>query len=249
MELNLTTFIFEIINFLVLVWILKRFLYAPIKRTIEQRKSAIQKDLQDAENMHKAALDLQQKYENRLKDWEQLKAAKTLQLKQELDEEKKVQLEKLQKLLEKEKEKNQALVNRQIADIINKKEQELLNQATKFIAKMLSQLASQDLENRIIDLFVENFQTFPSDKILTLKNSLLNQKTHIINVKTAFLLEELQKAKLTAIFEMMLNEKFEFNFSQDEKLLAGAQIELGHIVLHLNLKNELAFFTQVVTRE
>lgn len=38
MELSWTTFSLELINFLILIWILKRFLYAPIQKTILERK-------------------------------------------------------------------------------------------------------------------------------------------------------------------------------------------------------------------
>ena len=39
MTLSWPTFILEIVNFLVLVWILKRFLYQPILQAIEERKA------------------------------------------------------------------------------------------------------------------------------------------------------------------------------------------------------------------
>ena len=41
MELNWTTLILEIVNFLILVWILKHFLYRPVLRVIEERRAGI----------------------------------------------------------------------------------------------------------------------------------------------------------------------------------------------------------------
>ena len=38
----------EVVNFLVLVWMLKRFLYKPVLEAIAQRKAAIDKTLSDA---------------------------------------------------------------------------------------------------------------------------------------------------------------------------------------------------------
>ena len=49
MELNWSTFVLEIINFLVLVWILKRFLYKPVLAGIARRRAGIEKTCQDAE--------------------------------------------------------------------------------------------------------------------------------------------------------------------------------------------------------
>ena len=43
MELDWTTFILELINFLVLIWLLNRFLYKPVMKVIAQRKTTIQK--------------------------------------------------------------------------------------------------------------------------------------------------------------------------------------------------------------
>ena len=48
MELSWSTFILEAINFLVLVWILKRFLYKPVLDVIERRKAGIEKIQADA---------------------------------------------------------------------------------------------------------------------------------------------------------------------------------------------------------
>ena len=48
MELSWPTFFLEIINFLVLVWILKRFLYKPVLEAVAHRKAVIDKTLADA---------------------------------------------------------------------------------------------------------------------------------------------------------------------------------------------------------
>ena len=70
MELNWTTVILEIINFLVLVWILKRFLYRPVLQVIEERRARIEATLAEAKEQQEAAERLQPQYENRLAEWQ-----------------------------------------------------------------------------------------------------------------------------------------------------------------------------------
>ena len=41
MELSGSTFVLEIINFLILVWILKRFLYKPVLGVIAKRRKSM----------------------------------------------------------------------------------------------------------------------------------------------------------------------------------------------------------------
>ena len=48
MELDWTTFALEIINFLALIWILKRFLYRPVLATLGQRRAGIEATLNEA---------------------------------------------------------------------------------------------------------------------------------------------------------------------------------------------------------
>ncbi|GHT52422.1 hypothetical protein AGMMS49990_08700 [Endomicrobiia bacterium] len=43
-------FLFQLINFLVIVFVLKKFLYIPLKRILDERKNKIEQSLRDAEN-------------------------------------------------------------------------------------------------------------------------------------------------------------------------------------------------------
>ena len=55
MNLDLATVIFQIANFLIVVWLLNRFLFRPVMRNMTLREEAIQKRLGDAENAKKNA--------------------------------------------------------------------------------------------------------------------------------------------------------------------------------------------------
>ena len=50
-------FIAQIVNFAILLFILKKFLYKPITQMLEERRNKIKQGLDDAENAHKALLD------------------------------------------------------------------------------------------------------------------------------------------------------------------------------------------------
>jgi len=59
LELNWTTFALEAVNFLVLVWILKRFLYKPVLGVIARRRAAIDRALEEAQTRHAEAQALE----------------------------------------------------------------------------------------------------------------------------------------------------------------------------------------------
>ncbi|MBK8119475.1 MAG: hypothetical protein IPK39_09970 [Sulfuritalea sp.] len=66
MEFDWTTVILEMLNFLVLIWLLKRFFYRPVQAVIEKRRAASEKILTDADARHREADALKGDYEQRL---------------------------------------------------------------------------------------------------------------------------------------------------------------------------------------
>ena len=95
MELSWTTFILEIINFLVLVWILKRFFYKPVLDVIARRRAGIEKTMTDAQTLHTQAEKLQEQYEGRLADWDKERQQARESLARELETEHNRKMEEL----------------------------------------------------------------------------------------------------------------------------------------------------------
>jgi F-type H+-transporting ATPase subunit b len=247
MELNWSTFVLEIINFLVLVWILKRFLYNPIKKTILQRKEAIQKDVKDADNKRKEATELKQQYENRLIEWEKEKEKQKTAFLKEMENERKKKIEDLKTTLKKEREENKAREKQQIAETVHEKEQKSIEHAMSLVSQLLAQFASSELENKIINLFIEKLKHLPKEKISSINEKIAEHKKALI--QTAFALKKTQKNKLISAFEKILINKCTFSFKQNQELLAGIYAELGPLILHLNLRDELQFFNTKIFHE
>ena len=122
MELNWTTFILELINFVVLIWILNRFLYRPVMNVIAQRKAAIQKTLSEAETTRSDAQALQSQYENRLTEWEQEREKARAQLRDEISAERNRLLDNLRAELDQEREKAAAVEQRRLKDFAQQAE-------------------------------------------------------------------------------------------------------------------------------
>ncbi len=249
MQLNWTTFILEIVNFLILVWILKRLFYMPIKKAIENRKHTIQQSLDKADKVHKEAVDLQQRYENRLAEWEHEKEEKSIHLQEELEQEKTRQLAALRKTLDKETEKIKVREQHKITDLINKKEQEANIQSVKFAAKLLEQFACHELEEKIIELFLEHLANMPAKKIQMLKNELAQDEKVTLQIRSAFSLHKPQKDLLNTTLTKLLDKKITLNFIQDSELLAGLRVSIGSMLIHANLHDELRFFSGVAVNE
>ena len=64
--IRLDIFITQIIGFLIVVWVLKRYAWGPVLGMLEERRARIAKDVSDAENLRQDAERLKADYESQL---------------------------------------------------------------------------------------------------------------------------------------------------------------------------------------
>ncbi|MCG6967729.1 MAG: F0F1 ATP synthase subunit delta [Chromatiaceae bacterium] len=244
MELSWSTFVLEIINFLVLVWILKRFLYRPVLEVIARRRAGIEKTLADAKALHADAEGLQQQYEGRLADWERERQQARATLARELDAERARRLAELQGALQTERDKAQAADAHRQADAQRKMEQTALAQGARFATRLLQLAAGADTEARLIDLAIGELQDLPDDRISALHNS-YGKMPGAILVSSAFAIPDAQRARLEQALRQIIPSDIALQFRQDGALLAGVHIAVGTWALGLNLRDELAGFAEL----
>lgn len=237
MELSWTTFILEAINFLVLVWLLKRLFYAPVKRAIAQRRAAIEKTLHDAETARREAEDLRTKYEGRVQEWDVEKERQREEFRKELSEERARQLKVIENSVAMEREKAEAQEEKQAAERRASDESEAMKQALEFTSRLLSDLASPELEGKIVDLVIKHVASAGAEHLPITAGS------QAVQVRSAYSLTEPQCSALSATLKRRLGSDIPIAFAVDQKLLAGLEIAVGSYVLRANLRDELEYFS------
>jgi F-type H+-transporting ATPase subunit b len=243
MAFNITTFFFEIINFLILVWILQRLFYKPVLAIVNRRQTAIEESLAQAQKLHDEAEALRSAYENRQQAWDQEKEAAYAQLQQELTEQRRLQLELLRQDLAQARLKDQEAVSRQEQAYQNQVEKQALTQGAQFAALLLQHAASQELESCLIGLLIEQL----NKDLQTLTNNLQRNENapQIITVTTAYPMNLSQRQLLQQKFATLVHVPNAFHYQEDPALLAGIRIDIGAWVLHADLQHELAGFTDL----
>ena len=248
MELSWTTFILEIINFLVLVWVLKRLFYAPVKRAITERRAAVEKTLRDAESSKREAQDLQSRYEGRLREWEMEKERQKEEFRKELGEERTKQLKLTETLVAEEREKAKAQQEKKDAERRMTEEREAMKQALEFTSRVLKDVSCPELEQKIVDLVTRHV---PSTERESLPSAAAQSWDHgsAVRVRSAYSLAEPQRDTLTAVLKGKIGMEASIEFAVDRNLLAGLEITIGSFVLRANLRDELEYFSAMRNHE
>jgi F-type H+-transporting ATPase subunit b len=242
-ELSWTTFILEIVNFLVLVWILKRFLYKPVLNVIAKRRAQIEKTIADAHAVRDEANQLKAKYEERLSDWEAEKTRARDALRKDIDDERARLMQKLKTEMETEREKVRAIEEKRLEDSRRSYEETALAHGAAFTARLLSNLTDQALHEKLVHLAVEQLSQLPEERADLLRSEFENGHRDT-KVASAFDLGEEDRASLEQRLHNVLGDAIHCEYVQDDRLKAGIRISIGSWILHANLEDELKSFAE-----
>ncbi len=242
MELDWSTFLLEIVNVLVLIWLLKRFLFRPVMAVIEERKAAITKSVADAQSVRQEAQSLQERYEQRLVEWEKEKETVRGQFQEDIAAERRQRLELLQAEIERAKAQYAFRESEQMKQVARKVEATAILHGAQFAGVLLSRIASPELEAKLIDAAAEDLSNLSRTQIDAVKAALPAGARGCL--MTAYPLEPSRRDRLVKQIEDLFGRRLEWEYVEDRDLLAGLRVSLGGWVLRGNLQDELKFFTE-----
>lgn len=243
MEFNLSTFSLEIINFLILVWILQRLFYKPVRNIIAQRKQHIDQSLAEAAQMRQEAEELKKSYGNRLQQWNLEKQSAMTQLHQQMETERQQQLSLLKKELEQERSRNEAAQQRQQQELQRHQQTLALQNGSRFAALILQQAAGPELETRLFDLMLDQLKQLPKSCQHILQ-TMESEAILTLHISSVYPLSESQIQQLETKFTSLIDKPLQFQYSQDPDLIAGIKIDYDAWVLHADLQHELIGFAE-----
>ena len=235
------TFVLELINFLVLIWILNRLLYRPLMNVIAQRKAAIQKTLSDAEAVRGKAQALQAQYEHRLADWDQERDKAREQLRDDVAGERIRLLDNVRTELVQEREKAAALEQRQMKEFMQQAEATAIEHGRTFASRLLSRFSGPDLERSIVDMVIDDLPHLPEEQKQAIRLE-ASAAGFSMTVTSAYPLDQAQRDALCRACRTLVGREVRCDFGEDRTLMCGVRMSVGSWVLRANVQDELSFF-------
>jgi F-type H+-transporting ATPase subunit b len=212
----------QAVNFLLLVWLLKRFLYGPILRAIDAREKRIAAELADAQAKQAAAQRERARFERSNADIERQREAL---LRRAADEAK----AERERLLDAARAEADALRARREAALREEREglSQLIRRRTgeavfDIARKALSDLASESLEARMMDVFVRRLRSLERAERDALINALEGGQGRL-HVRTAFELAPAQRTAIEAAVRDMVGARH-IAFEIAPELVGGLEL-------------------------
>jgi F-type H+-transporting ATPase subunit b len=243
MELSWSTFLLEMVNFLVLVWLLKRFLYKPVQDAIARRRETIEQTLEGARAERRTGEALQTRYQNRLADWERERETARNALHAELEAERHRRLEALEAELEQGRDRTRVLAQRERREMGRRLEGEALALGARFASRLLSRLAGPALESRLVEMALQDLEALPDGQRQTLRRAWDNGDGPV-QVTSTYPLQQGPRQALEGALAKLVGAPVTCSYRQDPALIGGLRLRLSAWVLHANLQDELRSFAE-----
>lgn len=246
MEINWFTVIAQIVNFFILVWLLKRYLYKPVLKAIDERESKIAAQLKEAEVKKAEAKEEQEDFrqKNDIFDEEKKKrmdkvVSETAEERQKLLDEARKDAASLTKKLtiarEEEQHNQQLELNRKIKD-----------EVFSVSRKALAELASVSLEVQLTQVFIKRLKALKKEELKQLKTAFEKTADPLL-VRTAFALPQKQQKMLKLAIEEVLNADVALKFEEAPKLLGGIEMSTQEYKLAWSISEYLRTFEKTIS--
>jgi F-type H+-transporting ATPase subunit b len=230
MTIDWITVTAQIINFLILVWLLQHFLYQPIMNAMQRREKRIADRLQEAEKREQEAdqraQEYQQKSERLKQDMEQIQQ----RTEREADREKKEMLKQAREEVSKTRSNWQAQVRDEKDDFLRNLQHQTTDTVAMIARKALADLADSPLEAQIVDSFIVRLESLdPAARDSIVKDG------EGITINSSFELDSSVRGKLTRAVHKHLADKVDITYNQTPELLCGIELSNAGTSLGWNL--------------
>jgi len=243
LEFSWSTFLLEIINFLVLVWILKHFLFKPVMAVIIQRRTSIEDQLTESLRLNDESTTLKKEYNNRLADWEhECQLARTA-LMEELNAQRLSKLNQLKQELAQEREKAQVAESRRRTQATREIEYQALQQSAQFATSLLSKASGPELETRLLSILLDDLSTLSSEYTAALRLQ-WGELPEAITITSVYPLPENKRQELEKVVATITQLSVPVHYDQDPELIAGLRVTIGAWKLHANVRDDLTGFAE-----
>lgn len=238
MQINWWTLALQAINFLILIWLLRRFLYRPVKEVIEKRKQLAEQAFADAAAQKQEAEAARQRFEDS-------RAA--------LAKEHQETLKRAHENLEAERREMLAAAKAEAAKLVDEGHKTLAEARARAVvdirqqaAELAVDLASTLLRNAdaggaiktSLEQLEQQLQTMAADERSRLEKDLAAEGARL-TVVTAVPLAPEEQRQWAQCLAAQLGQEDKLDFATDRAILGGAELRFPHAVLKFTWADQL----------
>jgi F-type H+-transporting ATPase subunit b len=225
MQINWFTVTAQMINFLILLYLLRRFLYHPMIKAMDERRERIEGKEREAQDKISAAEGRIQEYKNQSNRLEEEKNEILFSIHQQAEAEKKEFLERAREDIDIQKKLWEESIAKEQTHSLREMQRQIGLLSSQIARRALADLSGRKLERIIFDTFVDKLSSLEGKEINRLRERKGHPGTKAM-VSSTFDLNEEDKDSLQQLFKKMLIHDGPIEYHIDPEMICGIKMEL-----------------------
>ncbi|WP_426370283.1 F0F1 ATP synthase subunit B [Pseudocolwellia sp. HL-MZ7] len=201
----------QAINFLILIWLLKRYLYQPILHAIDDREQRIANELEDAAYKQDQAKTERDTFKDKNTKFDQERDKLFQQAKDEADKEREHLLSESKLEAETLRQKHREIMVKDAEDLKMMLSRKTSDEVFAITRKVLNDLATTNLEQQVTQVFIKQLSELESSTKSTLGKGIKNTSEPVV-LSSAFDLSNTDRTAINdainSTFDVDINLKF-----------------------------------------
>jgi F-type H+-transporting ATPase subunit b len=213
----------QAINFLILVWLMKRFLYKPILHAIDAREERIAKELADADARKTEAQKERDEFEHKNQEFDQQRAALLSKATDEAQAERERLLDEARKAAAALSSKRQETLRNEEENLHQGISRRTQQEVFAIARKALTDLATTSLEERLGEVFTRRLREMDGQAKAGFAEALKTASDPAV-VRSAFDLPAEQRAAIQNALNETFSAEIHVRFETAPDLISGIEL-------------------------
>ncbi len=240
------TVIAQIINFLILVFLLKRFLFAKITGAMDEREKKISSTLDDANSTKRVAAEEAERYRQMNQVLEDERNRILAEAKDEALSVRKSLIEAARAEVEDVKAEWHKSLQREKKSFLLELRGRIGKETLSLVRTVLSDLSNTGLEQRIVDVFAEKFRNMPEEKATQIRK-ISQTAANEIKVTTAFNLNNDQRNFIVGLLQGRIGGDVSVAFERSANNVCGIELRFPGYKIGWSVESYLDRFEKTVS--
>ena len=242
----------QVVNFLVLVWLLKRFLYGRIVRAMDDREAEIAGRLSDAAQARAAAEKEAEQYRAKNRELEEQRDRLLTEMKGEVEARRREMTEAARAEVEEAQTRWLDALAREREALVRDLRERVGQQVLAGVRHALKELAGVELEREAVNVFLARLRALPVDERDAIAAA-IRDSDPAVEIRTAFPLPPEQREEVSQAIRGHLGERADVRFVTAPDLIFGVEMSAHSHRLVWNLDEYLErledqFFEELESR-
>jgi F-type H+-transporting ATPase subunit b len=237
-NINWSTLILQIVNFIVMVLILYRFFFRPVIKVLDERSKKVTSALDEAEQREREAVEMHAEYEQKLAEADEQVMVIQQRAQEELQQTKQRILRKARQDVQNMRAKVERELEEARQQAIMQHRRELGRLATTMSGRLMRQAGGDAFQRASLEEFLQRLGQLPPEQY---KQAAQAGGTEVVQVQlvSAVDLDAGLKTRLENKVRQLLDKPIEAQFKVDPGLVGGLTLRLGDLVVDGSLSGQL----------